>query len=70
MGATGAELSITAEGERRDILASSKRQLREQELGRAGEQANKRRERRRGVGRASRKRTYRFSCRRVRRSEL
>lgn len=48
-GATGADLSITAEGERRDIMAAQ-RQLREQE--RRAQEQNKRRERRRGVGRA------------------
>ena len=47
-GATGADLSITAEGERRDIMAAQ-RALREQQK-RAQEQ-NKRREKRRGVGR-------------------
>jgi hypothetical protein len=49
MGETGAQLSITAEGERRDIQAAQ-RQLEEQ-VKRAEEQ-NRRRERRRGFGRA------------------
>ena len=48
MGDTGAQLSITAEGERRDIQAAQ-RQLRDkkEEL----ERTSKRREKRRGVGR-------------------
>ena len=48
-GATGADLTMTAEGERRDIEAAQ-RQLREQQ--RRAEEQNRKRERRRGFGRA------------------
>tara|TARA_R100001198_G_scaffold27663_2_gene14618 strand:- start:1334 stop:2101 length:768 start_codon:yes stop_codon:yes gene_type:complete len=48
-GATGADLTMTAEGERRDIEAAQ-RQLREQQ--KRAEEQNRKRERRRGFGRA------------------